>query len=40
MVAINRDIFLEQNADRKILDNISRLCSRCYSEYSNFLILS
>ena len=34
MVTINRDIFLEQSADRKVLENVSRFCSRCYSEFN------
>ena len=34
MVTINKDIFLEQSADRKILENVSKFCSRCYSEFN------
>ncbi len=33
MVAINKEIFLEQSANRKILENVSKFCSRCYSEF-------
>ena len=34
MVTINRDIFLEQSADRNILDNVTKYCSKCYNEFS------
>ncbi len=33
MVTINQDIFLEQNANSKILENVTKFCSRCYNEF-------
>ena len=33
MVTINKDIFLEQNADDKILQNVTKFCSNCYKEF-------
>jgi len=33
MSVINKDIFLEQNADKKILENVTKYCTRCFNEF-------
>ena len=33
MSAINKEIFLEQNADSKILNNVTKYCNECYKEF-------
>jgi len=33
MSAINKDIFLEENADKKILNNVTKYCTNCYKEF-------
>ncbi len=32
MSEVNLDIFLEEIANKKILENVTRYCSKCYSE--------
>jgi hypothetical protein len=33
MNKINSELFLEQNANSKILQNVTKYCARCYKEF-------
>jgi len=32
MLTVNKDIYLEQRADSKILNNVTKYCTECYKE--------
>ncbi len=33
MITINRNYFLEELADKKIIKNVTTLCAKCYKEF-------
>ena len=34
MSTINQELFLQQSANKNILENVTKYCSRCYKEFS------
>jgi hypothetical protein len=35
MVQINSEIFIEQNNTKRVLNNITKYCSKCYKEFED-----